>query len=333
MSLENRTLYEVLGITRNAKPYEIERAYRRLRADMQKETVAPDPRQGVIVQNAYDVLSDPVRRESYDASLRAPVKALRRAQMSPRFRAAVAGGGLVVAVLVAWFAFRPDERQRPRDPREIAEAASLAVGRVQGIDVGGAVTPLGLAFAIDKGALATNCAGLTPTSQLVVGFAQRKVPARVATIYQKDEVCRLAADGMGSWPLAIAPSLPFVGQKVYATQLSSAGQLALIDGHVRRVAGVGGLVTIEVGGPASSQLAGGPLLDAQGRVLGVGEGGGRYRPVPRQWIAEMNLPPQEEAPQPAKVETKHDDRPPIEIEAEKAAHERAEKLRYLENLK
>lgn len=332
MPLENRTLYEVLGITRNAKPYEIERAYRKLRAEMQKETAAPDPRHGVIVQNAYDVLSDPVRRESYDATLRAPVKALRRAQASPRFRAAVAAGGLVVALLVAWFAFRPEERQRPRDIREIAQAASLAVGRVQGIDVAGSITPLGLAFAIDKGALATNCAGLTPTSQIVVGFAQRKVPARVATIYQKDEVCRLAADGMGSWPLAIAPALPYAGQKVYATQLSSAGQLSLIDGHVLRVAGVGGLVTIEVGGPASSQLAGGPLLDTQGRVLGVGEGGGRYRPVPREWIAEMNLPPQEEAPAP-KAAPKHDDRPPIEIEAEKAAHERAEKLRYLENLK
>jgi hypothetical protein len=333
MPQDNRSLYEILGVTYRARPHEIERAYRRRRFEMQQETAAPDPREGVLLQNAYDVLSDPVRRENYDETLRPGVRAMRRVQASPRVRAAIAVAGIAIAGLVAYFAFRPEERQRPRDPKEIAEAASAAVGRVQGIDVAGKVTPLGLAFAIQEGALATNCTGLSPSSQLVVSFAQRKVPARVATIYPQDEVCRLAADGMGSWPLAIAPAMPREGDRVHATQLGANGQVALVDGKVSRVArSENGTVTIQVSGPASFQLAGGPLLDAQGRVLGVAEGGGRYRPVPKAWIAEMNLPPPQEAPaQPAAAE-KREPKAPIALEAEKAAHERAEKLRYLENL-
>src|SRR5690349_6567656 len=145
MPQDNRSLYEILGVTRHAKPNEIERAYRRRRAQMQEETTAPDAREAVVLQNAYDVLSDPVRRENYDDTLRPGVRAIRRAQASRPVSIAVAVGGLAVAGLVAYFALRPEERLRPRDSREIVEAASAAVGRVQGIDVAGHVTPLGLA--------------------------------------------------------------------------------------------------------------------------------------------------------------------------------------------
>ena len=334
MPQDNRSLYEILGVTRHAKPNEIERAYRRLRARMQEETVAPDAREAVVLQNAYDVLSDPVRRENYDESLRPGVRAMRQAQASPRVRVAAALGGLAVAAIDLYFAFRPAERGRPHDPREIAEAASAAVGRVQAIDVAGNVTPLGLAFAVQEGALATTCDGISPSTQLVVSFAQRKVPARVATIYPQDGVCRLSAFGMGSWPLAISPRLAREGERVHATQLGANGQLVLVDGTVSRVVrGANGLATVEVGGPAAMQLAGGPLLDMEGRVLGVSEGRGRYRPIPRAWIAEMNLPPPEEPPSQAEPAANEPAKSPIEMDAEKAAHERAEKLRYLDNLK
>ncbi|HEX3096411.1 MAG TPA: J domain-containing protein, partial [Usitatibacter sp.] len=226
MAHDHRTLYEILGITRNAKPHEIERAYRRLRGRMQQEAVAPDVREAVLLQKAHEVLSDPARRDAYDRSLVQPASILQRARASRRTRAYVAGGGLLAALAVggAYYTWRSTFQATPhRDPAEIAQAASLAVGRVQAVDVAGTVKALGLAFAVEQGMLATSCEGLTPTTQLVVSFAQRRVPARVATIYGKDGVCRLAAEGMGSWPLSIASRIPRIGAAVYATQVEPGG--------------------------------------------------------------------------------------------------------------
>ena len=296
MAHDHRILYDVLGVTRNAKQHEIERAFRRLRARMQQETVAPDPRQAVLVQKAYEVLSDPARREAYDESLATPASMLQRARASRRTRAYAAAGALAVVLAVggAYYAWRSTVEVAPhRDPAEILQAASLAVGRVQAVDVAGSVKPLGLAFAVEQGMLATSCEGLTPTSQLVVSFAQRKVPARVATIYGKDGVCRLAADGMGSWPLSISSRMPRIGAVVYATKVAPGGQVALVPVDVRHVTGEEGIATITVQAPGEALTPGGPLLDGQGQVLGVGQGAGRFRPIPREWIAEMNLPPSE----------------------------------------
>lgn len=278
MAHDHRTLYEILGVTRNAKPHEVERAHGRLRKRMQEEASVPDAREAALVQKAYEVLSDPARRDAYDASLDVPASALERARAARR-RRAYAMGGVVAAVLAAvggYSAWRSRHSEPRRDPAEIAQAASLAVGRVQAVDVGGGVTPLGLAFAVGEGTLATSCGGLAPTMQLVVSFAQRKVPARVAAASGKDGVCRLAADGMGSWPLAIASRVPAVGATVYATELAPGGQVTLVPAEVRQVAGGAGVTTITVGAPADAAPAGGPLLDAQGQVLGVAQGAGRF---------------------------------------------------------
>jgi hypothetical protein len=336
MAHDHRTLYEILGITRNAKPHEVERAYRRLRGRMQQEAVAPDARETALVQKAHEVLSDPVRRDAYDESLATPASVLKRARASRRTRAYVGGGTLaaVLAVGGAYCTWRSTVEVAPRrDPAEIAQAASLAVGRVQAVDVGGGVKPLGLAFAVEQGMLATSCQGLTPTTQLVVSFAQRKVPARVATIYGRDGVCRLAVDGMGSWPLSITSRIPRIGAVVYGTQVAASGQVTLVPVNVRHVIGEQGITTITVGGPVEALPPGGPLLDAQGQVLGVGEGAGRFRPVPREWIAEMNLPPPEVPSQVGEAAARPEGKAPIVLDAEKNAHDRAEKLKYLDNLK
>ena len=278
------------------------------------------------------MLSDPARRDAYDESLAAPAAILQRARASRRARAYAAGGALAAVLVLggAYYAWRSTFETAPRrDPAEIAQAASLAVGRVQAVDVGGGVKPLGLAFAVDQGTLATSCEGLTPTTQLVVSFAQRRVPARVATIYGRDGVCRLAADGMGSWPLSVTSRIPRIGTVVYATQVAAGGQVTLVPVNVRHVIGEEGITTITVGSPGETLPPGGPLLDAQGQVLGVGEGAGRFRPVPREWIAEMNLPPPEVPPQAAAPEGKA----PVVLDSEKAAHDRAQQLKYLDNLK
>lgn len=322
MPQDSRTLYQILGVHRDAKASDIERAHKRLRAEIQQETVAPDPRRAMLVRNAYEVLSDPARREAYDESLRAPASMLRRAGASRRAQAAAIAVAVAALGIGAYFALRADPAlDKPRDPREIAEAASLAVGRIESIDVGGGTTQLGLAFALQQGALATHCRGFSPTTQLVVTFAQRKVPARIATMYEREGVCRLTAEGLGSWPLPLRGSRPAPGDRIYATKIGANGQLALAEGTVRRVFGDEGGTIVEVNGPASLQLAGGPLLDAQGRVIGVGEGGGRYRSVPPEWIAEMRGPVVTAPPKPTPKPVPAPPKDPLNAE------ERARKLR------
>ena len=67
--------YEVLGVGRGARPEEIQRAYRRLvrryHPDVNTEPTAEQRFRTITA--AYEVLSDPVRRASYDRS-RDPVR-------------------------------------------------------------------------------------------------------------------------------------------------------------------------------------------------------------------------------------------------------------------
>ncbi|HUL56179.1 MAG TPA: DnaJ domain-containing protein, partial [Usitatibacter sp.] len=70
MAEQNRTLYEVLGVSSNAKATDITRAYNRILDDQKKETSAPNPRLVAQAKVAYDTLRDPDKRDEYDALLR-----------------------------------------------------------------------------------------------------------------------------------------------------------------------------------------------------------------------------------------------------------------------
>ncbi|HUP30903.1 MAG TPA: DnaJ domain-containing protein, partial [Usitatibacter sp.] len=80
MATGNKTFYEILGVGRDAKAQEIDRAYARLRSEMQKESSVPNPRLAAMAKVAYETLSDPQRREEYDDSigiLKRPLRAPR----------------------------------------------------------------------------------------------------------------------------------------------------------------------------------------------------------------------------------------------------------------
>ncbi len=300
MARDIRTHYQHLGIPHDATPNDIEHAYRNLKARMQEDAAAPDPRTAILVRTAYEILSDPARRAGYDERLRAaPREVLRRTLERRRQWIGGSAAALVVAVgVAAWIVVPPTPASPSREASEILADAALAVGRLQLVELSGRSTDVGLAFALDKGALATTCTGVRPGAQLVVSFAQRQVPARVAR--EGTAVCRLTADGLGSWPLHLREGLPARGEKVYGVRLDATNQAHLVEGSVRTVlASDDGVQTIEVRGAAASQPVGGPLIDMQGRVLGIAIGSGRYRPVPTQWMAELHAPPEGPPPPPA----------------------------------
>jgi hypothetical protein len=238
---------------------------------------------------------------------------------------------LAAAAAAAWYALRPAAPTAvPRDAAAILADASLAVAGLKLVELSGTETDVGLAFALDKGALATSCAGIKAPGQLLVSFARRKVPARVAR--EGASVCRLTAEGLGSWPLQVRESVPARGEKIYAVRLDTAGQAYLLDGSVRAVsASDDGVQTIEVSGAAAGQPAGGPLIDTQGRVLGIALGSGRYRPVPSQWMAELRAPPEDlPAPRPRTVAPKaKEPKPQLD---EDWAHQRAKALKMPDDI-
>src|SRR6266545_4961771 len=110
------TLYEILGVARDAKLTDIGRAYNRLRAQMQDEDAPPDPRGAAAIREAYEILSDDGRRAAYDASLRNPKVLLRKAsrKVHPSWLAAAFGFALVAGL--GWWTLRPQthpwDRQR-----------------------------------------------------------------------------------------------------------------------------------------------------------------------------------------------------------------------------
>ena len=275
MAETNQTHYQILGVTRNAKPAEIRRAYDRLRAKMRDESAPPDPRRVVLLQNACDVLCDEARRAVYDESLReGPRLPVRRRT------AWIAAGLLVALALAAIFHFRSVERREAASSeREILSAASVAVGRVHAVDMAGQATPLGLAFAVGEGRLLMACAPLAPNHELVVRIGTRDIPARAADVSGASGYCTLSAPGTGSWPLAIAAAPPREGDKVYATRVSESGELSLAEGRVSRIERDARGAVLEASGDASREERGGPLLDAQGRVIAISDGGGRYAAI------------------------------------------------------
>src|SRR5438309_9034185 len=77
MPAARKTFYQVLGVKRSANAHDIERAYERFRAQMQKAPGTHDARAAAMAKAAYATLSHPESRAEYDDALgfgRRPVR-------------------------------------------------------------------------------------------------------------------------------------------------------------------------------------------------------------------------------------------------------------------
>ncbi len=292
MHEHKQNLYQVLGVERDAKAGDIHRAYKKIRAEMGRENVPPDPRRAALVTEAFGILSDPGRRAQYDASLRQgfALDGVPAVQGRSRRVAAVA----VLAILAgaaAYLAFGPEERKPAKSAREIGEMASLAVGRLHRIDLSGQTSRLGVAFAIEEGVLVTSCEGLAPGAQYFVSLPPRKVPASVATADEARGLCRLSASGMGSWPLLLSSVEPRAGDPVFGIDLNAAGQPVVKEGRVKRISTADEQTRVIETSLAPGADAGAPLIDGLGRVVAIAarakDGGAvRHVGVPAAWLVE-----------------------------------------------
>jgi len=298
------THYEELGVRRDASPLDIQRAYAKYRKEADRETAIPNAQRDRRVQAAYDTLSDPDKREAYDESLRSPEQ---RKALAARRGSSKGVLFLVAAVVVAAAAaggFFLMKRGGPpaADTEQIANAATLAVGRVDTVDLTGKGGAVGLAFAIDENLVATTCNGITPMSQLTLFWPPRTVPAQVAQIDSKLGVCKLSAFGIGARPLVVTAANPAVGEDVYATKMNPAGVVTLVHAKVTRVTGSGDGKIVEISVKVQPEMQGSPVMNAQGRVIGVAvlpdpAGRGQVVGLSPDWAVRKK--PVEAAPTPA----------------------------------
>jgi hypothetical protein len=330
------THYETLGLKPGAKHTDIGLAFNRLVRAQRKDDAPPDLKAETKLREAFEVLSDLERRAAYDEQLRA-------ARLKPAFgknHAAFAAFFVVaVAAGLYWYLARPVEAPATlgKPYEELLAGAIPAVGRLQVMDISGRAEPAGIAFTVEEGAAVTSCVGIAPTAQMNVSMGTRAIPARVATSDPTLGICRLEVPGAGTWPLAVSPTPPKAGDRVFATQLSAKGEVSLREGKVKAVKPVDGVPVVQLDIPLMPGHAGAPLLDVHGRVVAVAnlpEGSkGFYVPIPAKWgetipVAKAQVP--EPAPEPEKKPQQIDDlgmpvrnAPSVEISPER--RERLEK--------
>lgn len=262
-----RTHYDELGVKPNASEKDVERAYRRYRSEMDLPTAAPDRVRESRMKSAYETLIDPEKRAAYDAMLAGPQKQ----QRSRGATLAVLGVVALAGVAAAAYVFRPAPPPPPGTLalEELTHKAALAVNRVDSLDLSGKATPIGIAFAIDEGTMATTCNGISPMSVLTLFMPPQAIPVKVAQADEKLGLCKLSASGIGSWPLPITAAEPHPGDTVYMTKVNAVGEVGLVEAKVKRVVPSPRGKVIEVSMAVLPERQGGPVLDTHGHVVGV----------------------------------------------------------------
>jgi hypothetical protein len=290
MAAPRESLYDILGVPRDAGPLDIQRAFDRFVASLDKAETPPDARRERLVREAHATLSDPAKRMAYDAALAAMAAG---AAKGKRGVAITVGSALVAlaAGLYGWQALKSSVQPAPavasRPVAEIAAEAGRALGRVEAYDPSGQVTTLGLGVAVEAGTMVVACPTLVAGAQFKVHNGPRAASARVSHRNESLGLCRLAVEGGGAAsPMAVAPAAPAAGDKVLAATLDGTGEAKLVAAKVKRVVAEGARTLVEVEGVVPG-ASGAVLLDAAGRVLGVAPvSAPAFYALPRSFVAE-----------------------------------------------
>lgn len=288
-----QTLYDALGLARDAKQGEIVRAFRKLNAELQSEASAPNPRRAALIHEAFEVLSDPQKRAAYDQSLKGPSFLGVAGGEKPRRKWGVLVAGIALA-LGALYYFTLGGAPQPRQGgpllnlQEVQAVASVSVGRVNRIEMSGARSNLGTAVAVEEGVMMAPCEGIDPGAQIVVRIPPRDIPAQLRKVDEKIGLCRLAVSGGGSWPLPMTGLVPNVGDAIYAANLNALGEVVISPGVVKKVVrGANGTV-IESTARAGPPVDGSPLLDAEGRIVAIALRG-EHTTLPPEWVVDVPI--------------------------------------------
>jgi hypothetical protein len=325
MATAKKSLYDILGVDPDANELDIGLAYERRRDELARR-VPPDESGSALVQQAYEVLSNPTRRTAYDASLvtaqeraaaaEQPTDLLLEEEPTAKRRNPIwVGGiaGLVVIVAALYFTFRspheaapPQEKpaeppkpvvHAPAPPKPLSAAAVLtriasSVGTVLAYDMGGKTKPLGLATQIERGVFVTTCHGIPAGSALVVRIALESHSARLSVNDERLDLCKLSVPDLQGAGVPLAREEPKAGDKLFVVGANAKGEIALTDAKVKELRASASGNVIEVDVPVAPNGSGGAAFDVYGDLVGIatnehGFGRGVEAVLPASWFAQM----------------------------------------------
>jgi serine protease Do len=305
MAPPKKTLYQILGVPRDASDVDIGLAYEMRSAEMQ-HAVPPDPSGVSLVRDAHRILSDPVRRAAYDASLAsAAEKAAAQAQAqadtdagieeeapAPRKVPAWAlAAAAVVVVIAVGLMMRPSQKEAPAEaPVAVAEApkpapaapppkertgteiladASASSGQLLAISMSGRSRPIGVALGTGPGTMVTTCHGIPAGDKLVVRVGKDQYPAELSVTDEQLDICRLSVAGYNVPPFRTSPDMPRAGDRIFSVGMNAGGEMAATEGTVKRLVKTPLGDVLEISVPVAPTASGGGVFDLQGRLVGI----------------------------------------------------------------
>ncbi len=321
-----KTLYEILGIAPDANDLDIGLAFQRRSLEIQRASGGGDTNALTFITHARDTLIDPKRRAAYDATLVTAAEKAEAASQAPDLIVEADADEeedsgtrkkvipLVVVAVVALIALTLWVKggHPPEPPKEQAEAAApppppppppkamkaedilaasmRAVGRVQSFDMSGRATPVGLALAVEPGAMVTTCHGVSAGSQIVVAVGKEQLSATLTIADEVLDLCKLAVSGLATHALAIAAEEAKPEDRIYALGANAKGEFALTEGTVKAVRQIPAGKALELSMPIAPSASGGAVFDKYGKLVAIattGPGAGGQLAIPASWIAQM----------------------------------------------
>jgi serine protease Do len=322
MAPPKKTLYQILGVGRDASDEDIGLAHEMRMSDLENRT-PPDPSTLALVQQAFEVLSDTKRRAAYDARLlSASEKAAAEQQGGapdleigeedePKKKLPIVPIAVVAVVVIValFFALRSPAPKTPtlvaetpkvaapappkmRNAAEVLADATPSAGPLMVYSMSGTATPIGMALAIDQGTMLTTCHAIPAGGKMVVRVGKEQLPADLTITDEALDLCRLSVAGLTAPPLKLAPEEAKAGDKIVAVSLDTRGALATAEGTIKAVRKGKAGELLEISTPIGANASGAGIFDQHGKLVGIAtvphdQGTGLHIAIPSTAIAQM----------------------------------------------
>jgi hypothetical protein len=331
MAAKKKTLYDVLGVARDASPLDVGLAYQQRIEALQRAPVQ-DASELALVRNAHEVLLDPKRRAAYDATLvTESEKAAAKEQAAPdivldaedeegkrRIPPVGIGIAIVVVLIIAIFAWKSLRTppapaveaaaeapapapapvvERKKSAQDILTQAQASVARLQSFAMlSGRAVPVGLAVATEPAAMITTCHGIPAGSQLVATIGPDNHSATLNVTDEQLDLCRILIAPPVVPVLPVSTEEPRPGDAIYVLGANASGDLALTEGTVQALMPDARGRMLQLSMPVAPNASGGAVFDAYGKLIGIattshGHGASVSLAIPVAWIGQMRSRP------------------------------------------
>ena len=323
MAHPKKTLYEILGVPRDADELDVKLAHERRVAEMRR-SAPPDPSEQALVQQAFEVLSNAKRRAAYDAQLLTASERSAAAEQkgtdleigeeeAPPQKLPWVPLAVVAVIIVAGLllVLRKSEPPKPapepvaatskpapppppkaRTATEVLGTAATSIGKVMVYSMSGSATPIGLGTSTESGSLVTTCHAIPAGGKVVAKVGKDQFAADMTITDEALDLCRLSLAGHTAPTLRVSTEEPKEGDKIYTIGLDAKGEITAAEGTIKSLRKGAGGTLLELSTPVATTATGGAVFDSYGALLGIATaphdlGANVHVAIPATAIAQM----------------------------------------------